>query len=42
MLQILQRSCFRFLEVEGADADMGVLVIIYSVIIVKFYVLVLR
>jgi hypothetical protein len=35
MLQILHLCCFTFLEVEGADADIGV---IYEATIVKFYV----
>jgi hypothetical protein len=38
MLQILHRCCFIFLELEGADADMRLLLTIYNVIIVKFYV----
>jgi hypothetical protein len=38
ILQILHRCCFTFLEVEGADADIGVFLNIYVAIIVKFYV----
>jgi hypothetical protein len=35
MSQILHLCCFTFLEVEGTDADIGV---IYEATIVKFYV----